>query len=75
VICTIEYSNRSEAPEKLLKGMTEEETEWKNINNTVNQSTLDLTIARRIIEAQDGAFQVAVNEEKRTQIKIALPLA
>jgi DNA-binding response OmpR family regulator len=74
-LCTIEYSNRSMTPEKLLNGMTEKETEWRNINNTVNQSTLDLTISRRIIEAQGGAFQVSASEDNRIQIKMTLPLA
>jgi hypothetical protein len=58
----------------LLIGMTEKETEWKNINNTPTEITLDLTISRRIIEAQGGVFQVNVNKDNRIQIKIALPL-
>ncbi|MCX6122763.1 MAG: response regulator [Ignavibacteriales bacterium] len=74
-ICTIEYSNRSITPEELLVGMTEKETEWKNINNTLTASTLNLTISRRIIEAQGGSFQVSASENNRIQIKITLPLA
>ena len=74
-ICTIEYSNHSMTPKGLLIGMTEKETEWKNINNTITESTLDLAISRRIIEAQGGAFQVNASEDNRIQIKIALPLA
>ena len=75
VIYKIDYSNRSMTPEKILKGMTEQDTEWKNINYTVNENTLNLTIARRIVEAQGGAFQVSSSEDNRIQIKIALPLA
>ena len=73
-LCTIEYSNRSMNSDGLLIGMTEMETEWKNINNTPTEITLDLTISRRIIEAQGGAFHVNVNTDNRIQIKIALPL-
>jgi len=73
-LCTIEYSNRSMTSDGLLIGMTEKETEWKNINNTPTESTLDLTISRRIIEAQGGAFHVNVNTDNSIQIKIALPL-
>jgi len=29
VICSIEYSHRSMTPEDFLKGMTEEDTDWK----------------------------------------------
>ncbi len=74
VLCTIEYSNRSMTSDGLLVGMTEMETEWKNINNTSMEITLDLAISRRIIEAQGGAFHVNVNTDNRIQIEIALPL-
>ena len=73
-ICTIEYSNRSVTADKLLIGMTEKETEWKNINDPINEDALNLTISRRIIEGQGGAFQVNASEDNRIQITIALPL-
>ena len=73
-VCTIEYSNRSVTADKLLIGMTEKETEWKNINDPINEDALNLTISRRIIEGQGGAFQVNASEDNRIQITIALPL-
>jgi DNA-binding response OmpR family regulator len=73
-ICKIEYSNRSVTAENLLSGMTEKETEWKNIDDNVNENTLNLTISRRIIEGQGGVFQVAAGDDHRIQITIALPI-
>jgi K+-sensing histidine kinase KdpD len=73
-LCTIGYLNRSMTSDGLLIGMIEKETEWININNTPTEITLDLTISRRIIEAQGGAFYVNVNADNNIQIKIALPL-
>jgi hypothetical protein len=60
--------------ENLLSGMTEKETEWKNIDDNVNENTLNLTISRRIIEGQGGVFQVAAGDDHRIQITIALPI-
>ncbi len=74
VICSIEYSHRSMTPEDFLKGMTEEDTDWKNITKTITANTLNLTICRRIVEGQGGAFKVETHQDNRIQIKFTLPL-
>jgi DNA-binding response OmpR family regulator len=74
VMCTIKYSNRSTIPEELMLGMTKEETDWTNINHTPTISTLNLIIARRIIEAQGGTFQIEASKDHHIEIQFTLPL-
>jgi hypothetical protein len=63
------------APAELLAGMTEKEIEWKNINNALTTTTVNLAVAKRIVESQGGAFQIAVDESNRVQIQFSLPSA
>ncbi len=75
VICTIEYTNRTKKTEDILAGMTEKETEWKNITNPINANTLNFAICRRIIEGQGGELLAESRSANRIQIKFALPPA
>jgi|WetSurMetagenome_2_1015567.scaffolds.fasta_scaffold151827_2 DNA-binding response OmpR family regulator len=75
VVCTIQYSNRATIPQDLLNGLTEQATEWKNIDNALTANTMNLAISRRILEAQGGAFEIGASEDNRLQIKFTLPLA
>ena len=75
VVCNVKYLNRSMIPKERLAGITEKITDWKNINNNLTIDALNLTISRRIIEGQGGAFQIDASEDKSIQIKFSLPLA
>jgi DNA-binding response OmpR family regulator len=73
VVCTIQYSDRAAIPQDLLNGLTEQATEWKNIDNALTSNTMNLAISRRILEAQGGAFEIGASEDNRLQIKFTLP--